>query len=172
MIPRKGYRVTPLTVKSVDDLFHAWVLIGPEIARLGVTRADEEQATALRRLVADADRALTAAPAGDRAARFIELADEMFDLLAVATDNDRLLEIYRSLSGEMSRVWTLILTVAPDHEGLQAANAGWEPSIEERDGEHAARIARAFIQASHTAAMRALQNLPSIRHSEVVPLRP
>jgi DNA-binding GntR family transcriptional regulator len=171
VIPRKGYRVAPLTMKSVDDLFHAWVLIGPEIARLGVVRADAEQTAALRRLVAGADQALAMTPTRGRAARFIQLADEMFDLLAIATDNERLLEIYRSLAGEMSRVWTLILTADPEPEVLHAANAGWQPSIEDRDGEHAAQIARAFIQASHVAAMRVLQSWPSVRHSEVVPLR-
>ena len=48
VIPLKGYRVAPLTVRSVDDLFNVWLLLGPEIARLGVTQADPGQAAELR----------------------------------------------------------------------------------------------------------------------------
>src|ERR1700760_2220707 len=40
VVPAKGYRVAPLTVKSADDLFRVWLLVGPAIARLGVTQAD------------------------------------------------------------------------------------------------------------------------------------
>ena len=169
--PRKGYRVTPLTVKSVDDLFTAWVLIGPEIARLGVSRAGLEQGEALRRLFAEIDRALGTAPVHDGATRFIELANEAFDLLAIAADNDRMLEIFRSLAGEMSRLWTVILTADVEHEVLQVANAGWDSIIDEHDGERAAGNAHAFIRASHAAAMRVLRAWPSVRNSEVVPLR-
>ena len=44
LTPLEGYRVAPLTVRSVDDLFNVWLLLGPEIARLGVTQAAPEQA--------------------------------------------------------------------------------------------------------------------------------
>jgi DNA-binding GntR family transcriptional regulator len=170
VIPRKGYRVTPLTLKSVDDLFHTWALLGPEIARLGVARADPEQAAHLVRLADEGSRALVGAPGPQRAARFIDHADALFDLLAVTTGNDKLIEVYRSLSGEMSRVWTVILTADPLVDGAPGL-AGWEQVIERRDGDGAAAIARGFIQASHASAMRVLRRWPSVRDSEVVPLR-
>ena len=30
-VPRKGYQVTPLTPKSIDDLFTLWQIVGPEL---------------------------------------------------------------------------------------------------------------------------------------------
>src|SRR3954447_11474126 len=42
-LPRKGYQVTPLTLKSVDDLFTLWRIVGPEIVRLGVRDATADQ---------------------------------------------------------------------------------------------------------------------------------
>jgi DNA-binding GntR family transcriptional regulator len=171
IVPPKGYRVAPLTVKSVDDLFSVWLLIGPAIARLGVTQASPDQAAELRRLVAEADRALSEEPGSNSAARFIPLADRTFDLLAVAAGNDRLLEVYRSLAGEMSRVWTLVLTADPVQDELLSVTAGWGPAVDRRDGDRAAQLAGGFITASHAAAMRVLRNWPSVRASQVIPLR-
>ncbi|HEY1454899.1 MAG TPA: GntR family transcriptional regulator, partial [Candidatus Dormibacteraeota bacterium] len=38
-LPRKGYQVKPLTIKAVDDLFHFWAVIGPELVRRGIMGA-------------------------------------------------------------------------------------------------------------------------------------
>jgi DNA-binding GntR family transcriptional regulator len=39
-LPRKGYRITPLTLKSVDDLFTLWRIIAPELVRRGIATPD------------------------------------------------------------------------------------------------------------------------------------
>lgn len=171
IIPPKGYRVAPLTVKSVDDLFNAWLLLGPVIARLGVTQASPDQVARLHRLIADADAALAQTPSRDGVAQFIVLADRTFDLLAIAAGNDRLLEVYRSLAGQMSRVWTLVLTTDPIQDELMSATADWRPVIDQQDGNGAAQLAREFIEASHAAALRVLRRSPSVGVSQVVPLR-
>jgi DNA-binding GntR family transcriptional regulator len=169
--PFEGYRVAPLTLRSVDDLFNVWLLLGPEIARLGVTQAVPEQAAELRRLAAEADWALAQTPGRDSTAQFIALADNMFHLLAVAAGNDRLREVYLSLAGEMSRVWTLVLTVDPVQDVLLAVTEDWRPVIDHRDGDRAARLAREFIEASHAAALRVLQSRPPASVGQVLPLR-
>jgi DNA-binding GntR family transcriptional regulator len=171
VVPAKGYRVAPLTVKSADDLFRVWLLIGPAIARLGVTQADPAQTAELLRLVSEADQALARTPGKDGAAQFIAVADETFDLLAVAAGNGKLLEVYRSLAGEMNRVWTLVLTVDPIQDVLLSATADWRPVIDHGDGDRAEQLARDFISASHAAALRVLQSWPSVRASQVIPLR-
>jgi DNA-binding GntR family transcriptional regulator len=171
LTPLEGYRVAPLTVRSVDDLFNVWLLLGPEIARLGVTQAAPEQAAELRRLATEGSRALTQPPGTDNTARFIALADSMFHLLAVAAGNDRLREVYLSLAGEMSRVWTLVLTADPVQDVLLAVTEDWRPAIDHRDGDRAARLAREFIKASHAAALRVLQSRPPASVGQVLPLR-
>ncbi len=47
-LPRKGYQVAPLTPKSIDDLFVVWEIVGPELVRLGIRQATEEQIAAAK----------------------------------------------------------------------------------------------------------------------------
>ena len=171
VLPVKGYRVSPLTAKSVNDLFTVWLVLGPAIARLGVSHAEPDQAAELIRVLAEGDHALAGGPSLESTARFISLANEAFDLLAIAAGNDRLLQAYRSLAGEMSRVWTLVLTVAPIHGELLAVTADWRPIVDQRDGEGAERLARVFIEASHAAALRVLQSWSADGARQVVQLR-
>lgn len=152
-------RVVPSATKSVDDLFHTWALVGPEITRLGVARAEPAQASELRDLAVELGHVLTGRPGRERATRFIALADPTFDLLAVATGNERLIEVYRSLVGEMSRVWALILATDPMID-LAGANAGWNRAIEHGDADRAASGAHEFIATSHAAARRIVRPRP------------
>src|SRR6201994_4723610 len=140
LTPPEGHRGAPLPVRSVDDLFNVWLLLGPEIARLGVTQAAPEQAAELRRLATEGSRTLTQPPGMDNTAQFIALADSMFHLLAVAAGNDRLRESCLSPAGEMTRVWTLVLTADPVHDVLLAVTEDWRPAIDHRDGDRAARL--------------------------------
>jgi DNA-binding GntR family transcriptional regulator len=45
-----AYRITPLAPKSVHDPLAVWALLGPEMAALGTSRADPEQAAELGQL--------------------------------------------------------------------------------------------------------------------------
>lgn len=167
--PRAGYRVAPLTAKSVDDLFQAWALLGPEIGRLGVSRAGPEQTKRLRGLATEVGDILRNPMGRERAARFIALADLMFDLLAVCTGNERLVEVYRSLVAEMSRVWAAILITDPMLD-LATAGANWNQALESCDTDRAAAAVRDFIAVSHSAARRTLKSRPTDHGRDVVPL--
>lgn len=169
--PRTGYRVAPLTMKAVDDLFGVWTLLGPEITRLGVTRAGAEQMDALRRLTAELDQVLGMAPAHDRIRQSLALADEMFHLLALASDNPRLLEVYRSLEDTMMRAWSVLLLAASDQGVLQTARISWQQAVDRRDGTLAAEVTRRFVETSRALAVRVLQK-PHEHRDVVVPLRP
>ena len=150
--PRSGYRIAPLTPKSVDDLFLTWRLIGPEIARLGIHNATAEDVTRVRRMVAGVEEVAAEHATGPRAARFLDVAGSLYGLLAVLSSNHRLLEAYRCLDGEMSRIWFLLLA-APDGAALlRAAPARWRSVLDDHDGDQAATLTRAFIDRSHSCA--------------------
>ena len=171
-VPRKGYQVTPLTVKTVDDLFTLWRIIGPEIARLGVEQGTREQLEQIETLFASLiDVRQRATTAGEEALRRIEVASATFDVLAEATGNDYLIGLYHRLAGDMSRVWALV------YENELAATSSfveenpWPGILHRRDGAAATDYTRRYIGQSHERILQILSRWPSVISSEVIPIR-
>lgn len=171
-VPRKGYQVTPLTLKRVDDLFLVWKIICPELARSAAVHATAENVA----LALDKVRASQAPPGEltprEAAARWVEHAQELFAGLAAMTGNAYLVDIYDRLSSDISRVWVLLAETA-FAQGLPVNTAdAWTDVLTRRDGESAARYTRDYIVASHAEAMEILARWPSVLASELQPVVP
>ncbi|MFD4509169.1 GntR family transcriptional regulator [Streptomyces sp. NPDC058457] len=172
-LPRKGYQVTPLTLKSVDDLFTLWRIVGPETVRLGVQDATGEQR---RQIVA----AFTAAlPGGDPAdgeddeqpLRRVEAATAAFASLAAATDNDYLIRVHDRLQNDIARILALIMAEADTSMPDPAVDTEWIELVEQRDGDAAAARTREYISDLHTRVLRILTRWPSVVSSEITSVR-
>jgi DNA-binding GntR family transcriptional regulator len=171
-LPRKGYQVAPLTMKSVDDLYVFWEICGPEVARRGVEGATDEQMDRVRMHFEELHRLLSETePSHERNRQAIEYVDAAFDTLATATRNNYLIGAFHQVHTELSRVWSLILAWDRADSGhVTAENANWADVLTRRDGCAAADIARRYIEASHNRCLRALARWPSVVTAEVVPL--
>ena len=169
-LPRKGYQVKPLTMKSVDDLFVSWEVFGPEVARLGLARATPEQIEQIRNHFDTLVRWLAEnATSHDLNRRAIQIVDDAFAVLAEATQNDYLVSMFHQLSGEISRVWALIMEWDLAEVGhFTAETAEWADLLSRIDGQAAAEVARRHIEGSHNRCLRALARWPSIVASELV----
>ena len=167
-LPRKGYQVTPLTPQSIDDLFVVWNIIGPELVRLGVTNATDEQLADARALFEQIDEVAHEAGSMDTALREVELADRTFTLLADATGNPYLISLFQRLMGDMGRVWTLILASDPSAMGADPADSWIRHVLVERDAEAAAANTRRYIADMHDRVLHAVVRWPSVMASEVV----
>jgi DNA-binding GntR family transcriptional regulator len=166
-VPRKGYQVAPLTPKSIDDLFVVWRIVGPEIIRLGLGRASEEQIATARAAFDELDR-LTREDAGAMPAiRDIEVVNATFEILAEATGNTYLITFFQRLMGDMSRIRALLLTserpataAGPDEHWVRLILA-------ERDADEAAELAARYIEDVHQRVLQAVVRWPSVMASEV-----
>lgn len=173
-LPRKGYRVAPLTLKSVDDLFDYWAFLGPEIARRGVTAASDEQLQEI--LAANSDLDAQVVPGDEEATResllvALDAATHMFMILAEASDNHYLIDAHRRIMGEVGRVWRLV--VQGELEELGGRVVALKESaalIEARDADGLARFLRAHVQKSHERVLRMLVRWPSVVGSEIEPV--
>jgi DNA-binding GntR family transcriptional regulator len=171
-LPRKGYQVMPLTLKSVDDLFTLWGIVGPQIARLGVRDASPER----RQQAIDAFSEIAGLNRGepstdrDSALRLVDRAAEAFAILAEATENEYLISIYQRLQSDMARVWALIAEADPSLADF-AIDADWAGVLTRRDSNAAAAHVEAYIQESHRRILRILSRWPSVVSSEIISLR-
>jgi len=166
-LPRKGYQVAPLTPKSIDDLFVVWQIVGPELIRLGISQASEEQIVAARAAFDELDRLAQEEGGVQSAIRDIEVVNATFGILAEATGNDYLINIYQRLLGDMSRIRALLLT--SDRTTVPSSSAGhWVRHIlAERDADKAAAHARRYIEDVHQRVLQAVVRWPSVMSSEV-----
>lgn len=171
-LPRRGYQVARLTIRSVDDLFQFWGFVGPEVARRGVEAATPAQTKEVLNAL-DALKKLGKKSTHDRkeSLEALDHAGKMFQTFAEATDNSYFAAVVDKLTLEMARVWFLILDADSSDFAIAVPAAALARIVEGHDGEAAAAAAREFIQESHDKVLRVLARWPSVMASEVVPLR-
>lgn len=139
-IPRRGYRVAGLTLKSVDDFFAVWGVISPLIFQLSSERITPDQVTRLDTLKQAHERAINR-PKLDTE-KWIQLSRQRFDLLVEATRNAQLQAIYRKLSAELDRIFYSISHHGEDVRAIFALTTRFDGAIPSADD------ARAFIDIS------------------------
>jgi len=166
-VPRKGYQVAPLTPKSIDDLFVLWQIVGPELIRLGISQASEEQIVAARAAFDELDRLTREEGGVPSAMSDIDVVNGTFEILAEATGNIYLISLFQRLMGDMSRIRALLLNA--DGAAVPARPTGhWVRRIlAERDADEAATQARRYIEDVHRSVLRAVVRWPSVMSSEV-----
>ena len=172
-LPRKGYQVAPLSPKSIDDLFVVWEIVGPELIRLGIRHATDEQIAAAKAAFEELDRLAPEEGSTEAAMRDIEVVNATFGILAEATGNPYLVTLFQRLMGDMSRIRALLLTSDPTAMLAEPAEHWVRHILEERDADEAAANARRYIEEIHQSVLKAVVRWPSVMTSEVViPLEP
>ncbi len=168
-VPRKGYKVTPLTLGSVESLFEVWGLIGPEIYRRGIEACTDEcleEILSLRRSMfeqVDAEGNIDPAAA-------IEHANAFTVGLAEATGNDYFVQIHDRVAGDMGRLWTLLLTHDPDVAKAMEGDGIAYADLAARNGEAVAEGARKAIAQYRTWIVALISQWPSVNEAEIAPV--
>lgn len=140
--PRKGYRIAPITVKDVEEVFTLRVQLEPLAARLAVGRVDIAR---LRELEA-ACRVRHPVPLPDQIDLFMD-ANNAFHLeIARASGNERLLRTLTGLLDEMSRLVALGFNVQGTKPEIKHDHNAMIAAFEEGDGKRAELIARRHIE--------------------------
>ena len=102
-IPRHGYRVSPITVKDVEEVFALRVALEPLAARGAAGRVDRAHLTRLER----ACRVRTPADVGTQIDVFLEANRSFHIAIADAASNQRLSRTLSGLLDEMTRLVAL-----------------------------------------------------------------
>jgi DNA-binding GntR family transcriptional regulator len=104
--PRSGYRVAPLTVEDVDNIFDAWSVLGSAIIRRAAERCTEadrdEMSQAVRALRRKQRQAKTNEP--DAAA---EIGRIIWQAYCRYAGNPRLTDMWQRLDADLQRVFVI-----------------------------------------------------------------
>ncbi len=161
-LPRQGYLVTPLTVRSIEELFDVWQMLGPELISRGTARATSEQMARLRTL--GRERMDTEAQEGRPSETALHRAMTVlagFDLLAECAGNEYLFRMYRQISGDLTRLaWLLENEMAQGASGLAVPRFD---RVVEGDVEEFLR----FVEQAREQVREIIVRLPSVMASEI-----
>jgi len=140
--PRKGYRIAPITVQDVEEIFTLRAQLEPLAARLAVGRVNVDL---LRELEA-ACRVELVAPLPEQIDVFMN-ANKRFHLaIAQASGNAHLLRTLSGLMDEMSRLVALGFNVQKTKPEIKNDHNAMIQSFEDGDAKRVELIARRHIE--------------------------
>lgn len=167
--PRRGYRVTMLTLKTVHDLFTAWSVIAPAMAQLAAAQITPEQLKSLTRQIDKMQRQRVNNAADMK--KTLDNARRVFTLIAAAANNGPFEEIFERLDNNMRRTYLYAYSIDPSgHLALNEhpISKEWSTAFEKRDGEKIAELVRGHLTQAHDVFIRTLSSSPAIMATPLV----
>ena len=151
-IPRRGYRVVPLTLQDLHDVFELRLMLEPAAARMA---AGKVNTAALRRC----DEVCRAGcEPGDAASvrRLLDANRALHVTIAQASGNARLAAAIACVHEDMTRLLHLAFSVREGRQAAQHDHRALVKVLARGDGEAAERICRDEIEASREMLLSAI----------------
>jgi DNA-binding GntR family transcriptional regulator len=157
-IPRRGYRVMPVTLKDIHDVFELRLMLEPAAARMAAGKVNTQ------RLKTYDDVCREGYHPGDAksTARFLEANKAFHVEIAQATQNERLAGAIEQLLDEMTRLLHLGLALRKGPQAMLHEHKALVKALARGDGETAERICREQIEASRNMVLSAILTSRSV----------
>ena len=149
-IPRHGYRIVPVTVKDVDEVFALRVELEPLAARGAAGRVNRGHLERLER--ACRDRAVT--DVGNQIDFFLEANRSFHMAIAVAAGNQRLCRTLSGLLDEMTRLVALGFGVQGVRPNIENDHTLMIECLVAGDADGAAAVARHHVETFREMTMQ------------------
>jgi DNA-binding GntR family transcriptional regulator/predicted metal-dependent enzyme (double-stranded beta helix superfamily) len=152
-IPRRGYLITPITMRDVQDITQLRLLLEPPAASLAAGRLDDEDIERLRTLCE-----VRCSPREKSSERAVSAHRELHLIVARASGNQRLADTLAKLYDDVERLMHLgVSRVQPEEM------SGYKPLVEAlavSDGDSAARLMVEQIELGRKRILEALLSGP------------
>jgi DNA-binding GntR family transcriptional regulator len=157
-IPRRGYMVTPVTLKDIQDVFELRLMLEPRAARLAAGRVNAKRL----RVLDDICQAGYQPGEARSTARFLEANKEFHVAIAQASGNSRLAHAIEQLLDEMTRLLHLGLGIRNRTREMQHEHRTLVRALVRGDGETAETICREQIEAARDMVLKAILSSDSV----------
>jgi DNA-binding GntR family transcriptional regulator len=151
-IPRRGYRVAPVTLKDIHDVFELRLMLEPAAARMAAGKVDAQRLRALEEVC----RAGYDSGDAKSTSRFLEANKAFHVEVARAADNARLADAVEQLLDEMTRLLHLALGLRNRSQEMNREHRALIKALARGDGATAERICREQIEAARTMVLSAV----------------
>ncbi len=159
VLPREGYLVTPITLKQVQDLFEARMLIEPPIARRAAGNLSDDQLTQLRTL--NAARYDPSDP--ESIDRLLDANTAFHMAVAAGTGNDRLVGMVGELLREMERILHFSYTLSDRNQETYHEHHELIDALAAADGDRAERLVVEHLTFDRGVVLEALLSSPGLQ---------
>ena len=151
-IPRRGYRVTPVTLKDIQDVFELRLMLEPAAARMAAGKVDAPRL----RVLDEACRPGYIPNDAKSITRFLEANTAFHVAIAESTGNGRLATMVAQLLEQMTRLLHLGLGLRNRSQEMQHEHRALVKALACGDGETAQRISRDEIEAARSMVLSAI----------------
>ena len=151
-IPRRGYRVTPVTLKDIHDVFELRLMLEPAAARMAAGKIDAPRL----RVLDEACRAGYQSNDIRSITRFLDANAAFHVAIAQAAGNQRLAIMVAQLLDQMTRLLHLGLGLRNRSQEMQHEHRALVKALARGDGETAERISREQIEAARNMVLSAI----------------
>ena len=151
-IPRRGYRVVPVTLQDIQDVFELRLMLEPAAARMAAGKVNTQQL----RTHDEVCRAGYQPGDAKSTSRFLEANKAFHVAIAQATGNARLSAAIEHLLDEMTRLLHLGLGLRKGSQETLHEHKSLVKALARGDGETAERICREQIEASRNMVLSAI----------------
>ena len=157
-IPRRGYRVTEITLKDIHDVFELRLMLEPAAARMAAGKVDAQKLRALDEVC----RAGYQPGDPKSTSRFLEANKSFQVAIARATGNGRLADGVELLLDEMTRLLHLGLGLRNRSQEMQREHRALVKALARGDGDTAERICREQIETARGMVLSAILTSSSV----------
>ena len=151
-IPRRGYMVTPVTLKDIHDVFELRLMLEPAAAHMAAGKVDVQRL----RLLDEACRPGYQSTDIKSITRFLEANKAFHVAIAQATGNGRLAVMVAQLLDQMTRLLHLGLGLRNRSQEMQHEHRTLVKALARGDGETAERISREQIESARSMVLSAI----------------
>ncbi len=151
-IPRRGYMVTAVTLRDIQDVFELRLMLEPAVARMAAGRVDAQRLHTLD----EACRAGYQSGDARSISRFLDANKAFHVAVAQAAGNARLAHAIEQLLDEMTRLLHLGLGLRNHSKEMQHGHRTLVKALERGDGATAERICREQIETARNMVLSAI----------------
>lgn len=157
-IPRRGYRINPVTLKDIQDIFELRLMLEPLAARMAAGRIDSSRARAME----DASGSGYQMHDTHSITRFLESNKSFHVAIADTTGNARLSGMISQLHDQITRLLHLGLGLRNRSAEMQHEQRALLKALLRGNGENAERLAREQIEAARSMVLSAVMSSRSV----------
>jgi DNA-binding GntR family transcriptional regulator len=167
-IPRRGYRVVPVTLQDIQDVFELRLMLEPAAARMAAGKVNTQQLRTYDEVCSSGYLP------GDAksTSRFLEANKAFHVAIAQATGNARLSAAIEHLLDEMTRLLHLGLGLRKGSQETLHEHKSLVKALARGDGETAERICREQIEAARGMVLSAILTSRSVMNLALGAERP